>query len=62
MTIFDGMSVLISLDKIKEHMKLVRFISILPDGSRCIRNRTRHIYVHHETHEPINTLASIENL
>ncbi|CAG2191829.1 unnamed protein product [Mytilus edulis] len=53
-------------DKTKEHMKLVRFISIMSDGSTdsSVTEQESVLirYVHPETHEPVTTLASIENL
>ncbi|CAC5403928.1 unnamed protein product [Mytilus coruscus] len=53
-------------DKTKEHMKLVRFIFIMSDGSTdsSVTEQESVLirYVHPETHEPVTTLASIENL
>ncbi|CAG2256385.1 unnamed protein product [Mytilus edulis] len=52
-------------DKTKEYMKLVRFISIMSDGSTdssVTEQESVLIYVHPETHAPVTALASIENL
>jgi len=53
-------------DEIKTHMKQVRFVSILSDGSTDSSVTEQEAillrYIHPQTHEPVTALAGIENL